>query len=146
VAGLSIGAAALGIAVGWLAYGRERDRDPVLQLGPVTTLLQNGYYMDEFYMRGIVLPVRDRLSAAVYWTNQHILDGAVNGASSLARVLGQGAVWFDRNVIDGAVNGIAGIAGFTGGLLRYIQSGNVQRYAAFMFTGVVILAIIFTRI
>jgi hypothetical protein len=30
--------------------------------------------------------------------------------------------------------------------LRYIQSGNVQRYAAFLFTGVVILAIIFTRI
>jgi NADH-quinone oxidoreductase subunit L len=70
----------------------------------------------------------------------------VNGAASLTRVLGQGAVWFDRNVVDGAVNGIAGIAGFTGGLLRYIQSGNVQRYAAFMFTGVVILAIIFTRI
>jgi NADH-quinone oxidoreductase subunit L len=146
VAALSIGAAALGIAVGWVAYGRERERDPVLQLGPVTTLLQNRYYMDEFYMRAIVLPIRDRLSAAVYWTNQHVLDGAVNGAASLTRVLGQGAVWFDRNVVDGAVNGIAGIAGFTGGLLRYIQSGNVQRYAAFMFTGVVILAIIFTRI
>ena len=45
--------------------------------------------------------------------------------------------WFDRNVIDGAVNGVANIAGFTGGILRYIQSGNVQRYAAFLFTGVV---------
>jgi NADH-quinone oxidoreductase subunit L len=146
VAALSIGAAALGIAVGWLAYGRERDRDPVLQLGPVTTLLQNRYYMDAFYMRAIVLPIRDRVSAGVYWTNQHVLDGAVNGAASLARVLAQGAVWFDRNVIDGAVHGVAGIAGFTGGLLRYIQSGNVQRYAAFLFTGVVILAIIFTRI
>jgi hypothetical protein len=44
------------------------------------------------------------------------------------------------------VNGAAGTAGFTGGLLRYIQSGNVQRYAAFLFTGVVILAIVFTRI
>ena len=49
-------------------------------------------------------------------------------------------------VIDGAVNGLANIAGFTGGLLRYIQSGNVQRYAAFLFTGVVVLAVIFTRI
>jgi len=143
---LRAGLSALGIAIGWLAYGRERDRDPVLQLGPVTTLLQNRYYMDAFYQRGIVLPVRDRLSAAVYWSNQHVLDGAVNGAASLARTLGQGAVWFDRNVIDGAVHGVAGIAGFTGGLLRYIQSGNVQRYAAFLFTGVVILAIIFTRI
>jgi hypothetical protein len=49
-------------------------------------------------------------------------------------------------VIDGAVNGAGNLAGFTGGLLRYIQSGNVQRYAAFLFTGVVVLAIIFTRI
>jgi NADH-quinone oxidoreductase subunit L len=146
VAGLSIGAAALGIAVGWVAYGRARDRDPVLQLGPVTTLLQNRYYMDAFYMRAIVLPIRDRLSAAVYWTNQIVLDGAVNGAASLARALGQATVWFDRNVIDGAVHGVAGIAGFTGGILRYVQSGNVQRYAAFLFTGVVILAIVFTRI
>jgi NADH-quinone oxidoreductase subunit L len=146
VAALSIGAAALGIAIGWLAYGRERDRDPVLELGPVTTLLQNRYYMDHIYMRGIIFPIRDKVSAAVYWTNQHLLDGAVNGAASLARAFGQGAVWFDRNVIDGGVHGVAGIAGFTGGLLRYIQSGNVQRYAAFLFTGVVILAIIFTRI
>jgi NADH-quinone oxidoreductase subunit L len=54
-------------------------------------------------------------------------------------------MWVDRNVIDGAVNASAAVAGFFGGLLRYIQSGNVQRYAAFLFTGVVILAIIFTR-
>jgi hypothetical protein len=31
-------------------------------------------------------------------------------------------------------------------VLRYVQSGNVQRYAAFLFTGLVILAIIFTRV
>jgi hypothetical protein len=49
-------------------------------------------------------------------------------------------------VIDGAVNAAAGTAGFTGGLLRYLQSGNVQRYAAFLFAGVVVLAIVFTRV
>ena len=54
--------------------------------------------------------------------------------------------WFDQKVIDGAVNGLANLAGFTGGLLRYIQSGNVQRYAVFLFAGVVVLAVIFTKI
>jgi NADH-quinone oxidoreductase subunit L len=49
-------------------------------------------------------------------------------------------------VIDGAVNGAAQIAGFTGGILRYIQSGNVQRYAVVLFAGVLVLAVIFTRI
>ena len=61
-------------------------------------------------------------------------------------MLGTGVNWFDQHVIDGIVNGLANIAGFTGGLLRYIQSGNVQRYAAFLFTGIVVLAIIFTKI
>ncbi len=146
VAAVSVGAAALGIGVGWLLYGRRRERDPVLQLGPVTTLLENGYYMDAFYMKAIVLPIRDKVSAAVYWTNQKVLDGAVNGAASLSKALAGVVAWFDRRVIDGAVNGAANTAGFTGGILRYIQSGNVQRYAAFLFAGVVILAIVFTRI
>ena len=36
-------------------------------------------------------------------------------------------------MIDFAVNGAAGLTGYSGGLLRYIQSGNVQRYAAVLF-------------
>jgi NADH:ubiquinone oxidoreductase subunit 5 (subunit L)/multisubunit Na+/H+ antiporter MnhA subunit len=52
----------------------------------------------------------------------------------------------DRGLIDRAVNGAAGVFGFFGGVLRYVQSGNVQRYAAFLFTGLVVLAIIFTRV
>ena len=110
------------------------------------TLVSNKFYLDDIYWRGIIQPTRDTLSAGVYWTNQHILDAAVNAAAAVARSFGQGVRWFDGHVIDGIVNGLANIAGFTGGLLRYIQSGNVQRYAAFLFTGVVVLAIIFTKI
>jgi NADH-quinone oxidoreductase subunit L len=148
VAGLSIAAAVLGVVLGWVMYRRvqEYERDPLLHMGTATTVLENRYYIDAFYMRAIVLPVRDKLSAAVYWTNQNVIDAVVNGAGAFAKRLARGVMWFDRNVVDGAVNGIAGLAGFTGGLLRYIQSGNVQRYAAFLFTGVIVLAIIFTRI
>jgi uncharacterized membrane protein len=53
---------------------------------------------------------------------------------------------FDRRGIDGAVNTVGETAGFTGGLLKYLQSGNVQRYAVFLFAGVAILAFIFTRV
>ena len=62
-------------------------------------------------------------------TTERILDGVVNGAATFTKTLGNGVNWFDQKVIDGAVNGLANLAGFTGGLLRYIQSGNVQRYA-----------------
>jgi hypothetical protein len=44
------------------------------------------------------------------------------------------------------VNTVGETAGFTGGLLKYLQSGNVQRYAVFLFAGVAILAFIFTRV
>ena len=49
-------------------------------------------------------------------------------------------------MIDRAVNGVAGTAGATGGLLKYIQSGNVQRYMAFLFVGVLVLAIVFAKL
>jgi NADH-quinone oxidoreductase subunit L len=147
IALLSVAAAVIGIGLGWLAYRRVREpaMDPMLRMGPATTLLENRYYIDAFYMRAIVLPIRDKVSAAVYWTNQHILDAVVNGAAKLTVGFSRGVAWVDRNVIDGAVNASAAVMGFFGGLLRYLQSGNVQRYAAFLFTGVVVLAIIFTR-
>ena len=139
-------AAVLGILIGYTLYREYRERDPLIRLGGAYTLVSNKFYLDDIYWRGIIQPTRDTLSAGVYWTNQHILDAAVNGVASVTVVLGRGVNWFDTHVVDGVVNGLANIAGFTGGLLRYLQSGNAQRYAAFLFTGVVVLAIIFTRI
>jgi NADH-quinone oxidoreductase subunit L len=146
VAGVSVAAAALGIAFGWLVYRTYQERDPIRQLGPAYTLLEQKYYMDTFYMKGIVFPIRDKVSAGVYWINQHVIDGAVNATAPLTKLLARFVNAFDRKAIDGAVNGAAQTAGFTGGILRYVQSGNVQRYAAFLFAGVVIFAIIFTRV
>jgi NADH-quinone oxidoreductase subunit L len=139
-------AALIGIAVGYRLYNTYRERDPLRSLGPAYTLVSNKYYLDDLYWKGIVRPVRDDLSAGVYWNDRHIIDGVVNGAAAFTKTLGNGVNWFDQKVIDGAVNGLANLAGFTGGLLRYIQSGNVQRYAVFLFAGVVVLAVIFTKI
>ena len=146
IAAASTLAALIGIAAGYGLYNTYRERDPLRSLGPVYTLVSNKYYLDDIYWKGLVRPVRDDLSAGVYWSNQRILDAVVNGAASFTKTLSTGVAWFDRNVIDGAVNGLANIAGFTGGILRYIQSGNVQRYAVFLFTGIVVLAVIFTKI
>jgi NADH-quinone oxidoreductase subunit L len=146
IAAASTLAALLGIVAGYRLYRSYRERDPLRSLGPAYTLVANKFYLDDVYWKGIIRPVRDDLSAGVNWSNQRILDGIVNGTARFTRTLSNGVHWFDVKVIDGAVNGLANIAGFTGGLLRYIQSGNVQRYAVFLFAGVVVLAIIFTRI
>ena len=139
-------AAATGILVAWSLYRTRKERDPLRALGPVWTMLEHRFYIDAFYMRAIIYPVRDRLSAAVYWFNQRILDGVVNGMGMSVRGLSQAVSLFDHDVIDGAVNGIAGTAGFSGGLLKYVQSGNVQRYMAFLFIGVLVLAVVFAKL
>ncbi len=46
-------------------------------------------------------------------------------------------------MVDVAVNGAAGLTGFSGGLLRYIQTGNVQRYAAFLFIAIAAFVALF---
>jgi NADH:ubiquinone oxidoreductase subunit 5 (subunit L)/multisubunit Na+/H+ antiporter MnhA subunit len=98
------------------------------------------------YLKGIVKPIQYPLARATYWSNQRILDGLVNAAGWLARKLGLATNAVDRKVVDGAVNAVGVTTGWTGGLLRYIQSGNVQRYAIVLFAGVAILAVIFTRV
>ena len=145
-AAVSILGAAAGILVGYRLYARWRDRDPLRRLGPFYTLLERKYYLDDIYLRGIVRPVQYPIARGVYWTNQNILDAIVNAAGWLARKLGVVVNVVDRRVVDGAVNGVAAGAGASGGLLRYIQSGNVQRYAVFLFVGVAILAIAITRL
>jgi NADH-quinone oxidoreductase subunit L len=49
----------------------------------------------------------------------------------------------DQDLVDGMVNGAAGITGWTGGILRYIQSGNVQRYAAVLFGAIALFVGVF---
>jgi NADH-quinone oxidoreductase subunit L len=83
----------------------------------------------------------------VNWFNTYVLDGVVNGAAWVTRVTLAGLVsWFDRRVIDGAVNGVGEVTGETGGLLKYLQSGNVQRYAIFLFGGVLLLALLIVNV
>ena len=126
-------------------YARWREREPLRALGPMYMLLERKYFMDDIYLRGIVRPIQYGISNAVYWTNQHVLDGLVNAAGWVARRTARVVDLVDRKAVDGAVNGVAIGTGTAGGLLRYIQSGNVQRYAVFLFVGVAILAILMTR-
>jgi NADH-quinone oxidoreductase subunit L len=52
----------------------------------------------------------------------------------------------DRRIIDGAVDAAASVTGESGGLLKYLQSGNVQWYAIGLFVGVIALTVVFIRL
>jgi len=139
-------AALAGLGIGYALYRERRERDPLMAFPRAWSVLQHRYYIDDLYMNGIVLPIRDRVSAAVNWTNQNILDGVVNGVAWVTRRLATFINWIDRTFVDGIVNAIGGFTGATGGLLRYLQSGNVQWYAVLLFVGVVALTIVFVRL
>ena len=119
-AAISLLGVAAGVVVGYGLYRRWRVPDPLRRLGPAYTLLERKYYLDDVYERGLVRSI------------QYPVADAVDAV--------------DRRVVDGAVNGVGLAARGMGGLLRYLQSGSVQRYAVFLFAGVVILALIFTRV
>ena len=136
----------LGIAVGYRLYAIWREREPLLALGPTYKILSSKYYIDDFYMKYLVKPIQRRLSAAVDVFNRRVLDGIVHSFAYGAL----GFAWlveaFDRRAVDGAVNGLAQAAGTTGGMLKYLQSGNIQRYAVSLFVGVAILAVLILKV
>ncbi|HVF07869.1 MAG TPA: NADH-quinone oxidoreductase subunit L [Actinomycetota bacterium] len=147
IALLSTAGALLGLGAGYLLYKDRKERDPLRSpMGPLWNVLERRYYIDAFYMRAIVYPVRDGMSGAVNWFNQNVIDGVVNGAAMLARGSGHVVAWFDRTVIDGAVNGAGETAGRTGNALKLLQNGNVQWYAVGLFVGVIALSVVFVKL
>jgi NADH-quinone oxidoreductase subunit L len=75
--------------------------------------------------------------------NQNVIDGVVNAVGKGTAVIGRFTYRdVDQRVVDGAVNGIANQTGQAGGLLRYLQSGRVQRYALILFASVGVMALL----
>jgi NADH-quinone oxidoreductase subunit L len=141
-AAVSIIGALLGIVVGYRLYSRWRESDPLRRLGPAYTLIDHKFYVDDFYLRFIVRPIQYPLARAANWFNQNVIDNIVNGTAWAVRRLSVGTNAFDEHVVDGAVDGLGTVAKETGGVLRYLQNGNIQRYAAFVFGGAVAVALL----
>jgi NADH-quinone oxidoreductase subunit L len=141
---ISVTIAIIGIGIAaYLWFQRE-------ELGPFRNLtqrnvfaragyrfLENKYYLDDLYEKVVVDGIKGPIARASYWVDQHVIDAVVNaigrGTATAAR---ETYDVIDQKVVDGAVNGLAETTGETGGLLRYIQSGRVQRYALTLFAAV----------
>ena len=104
--------------------------------------LLNKYYLDHLYEGTIVAGIKGPIARASYWVNQNVIDGVVNAVGKGAAGFGKLVYRVDQSVVDGAVNGIANQTGEAGGMLRYLQSGRVQRYALILFGSVGVLALL----
>ncbi|WP_370327358.1 NADH-quinone oxidoreductase subunit L [Euzebya sp.] len=146
LAGASLALALLGLGAGYAMYRRYRApaEDPFNNLGLVTTVLQRKYFLDDLYSGVIMHTIRDRVAPAAYWINDRVIDRFVYLVGASQTALGRNLYRVvDQKGIDGAVNGLGTGAGWTGGLIKFAQSGNVQFYAGAMFIGVFVFAVLF---
>jgi NADH-quinone oxidoreductase subunit L len=146
LATFSLAIACLGIAVGFLYYFRDLGPHGLTQRSALArtgyTFLENKYYLDRLYTDGVVGSIKGPIARAAYWVNQNVIDAVVNGAGTAARRTGL-AVYdvIDQGIVDGAVNGAGVTASESGGLLRTMQTGRIQQYAAVLFAATAAFAI-----
>ncbi len=110
--------------------------------GAVHTTLVNKYFLDHLYTGVIVKAVKGPLARATYWSNQRIIDGAVNTAGRSSVAAGR-AVYdrIDQGLIDNViVDGSGRASDASGESLRAMQTGKVQQYAAILFGAATVLA------
>ncbi len=117
------------------------ERSGTLRAGHL--FLVKKYYLDDLYEGAIVGGIKGPIARASYWVNQNVIDGAVNAVGRGSAAVGRLTYrYVDQDVVDGAVNGIANETDQAGGLLTYVQSGRVQRYALILFGSVGVLAVL----
>ena len=146
LAGFSVLLALAGLGVAtWVYYLRTAPKG-VLERSPALRALYNfvveKYYLDRIFVDGLVGFIKGPLARGVYWTNQKIIDGAVNAVGVAAKIVGRFTYdVLDQKGVDGIVNGLGIGASETGGLLRLVQSGQVQQYALMLFAAVGLLGL-----
>ena len=139
---LGLAAALGGIALGWRIWMPDRETQSArdtFRINGLYPLLENKYYIDDFYMGAIVRPLRGPVARSVDWFNGHVLDLVVNGAGFMAAATGKLVYGFDQRGLDTAINASAGGAGKMGGLLRLTQTGRIQQYVVGMFIGAIVI-------
>jgi len=111
--------ASLGIFIAYSFYKKE-SLAPQRMANGMKALYQGAYhkfYIDEIYL---------------FITKKVIFN-----------LVGRPAAWIDRNIVDGFINLLASITGKISLLIKGIQSGKVQNYAAYFFAGVMGFVLIF---
>jgi NADH-quinone oxidoreductase subunit L len=142
----SVALACAGIAASLAYYlGAKGDLGLVRRYAPARWLhsfLKNKYFLDHLWTGVVVGSIRGPIAKAAYWVNQNVIDGVVNTVGKGAAATGK-IVYdvVDQGIIDGLVNGSGSAARDGGGILRILQSGRVQNYAALFLGGVGLIAL-----
>ncbi|MFP3901046.1 MAG: NADH-quinone oxidoreductase subunit L [Acidimicrobiia bacterium] len=135
--------AGIGLAYAWYwrGLGPQRITERSIAARTGYRFLVEKYYFDHLYSGVIAGGTKGPVARAVYWVDQHVVDGVVDGAGRLATLFGRLVYrYVDQRVVDGVVNGSATAAGGGGQVLRRITTGKVQQYGALLFGATAVFA------
>ena len=106
-------------------------------------ILENKYYLDDLYVKGIVDPLKTQVAREVDRFNSKVLDRFINTIGLAMAFLGK-IVYsnFDQGGIDKLVNSVSVGTDNAGGQVKLIQSGRVQQYLTLFLSGVLLVSII----
>ncbi|WP_318570154.1 NADH-quinone oxidoreductase subunit L [Salinigranum marinum] len=115
-AAVSLGLALAGAGLAFKLYNVPEPVEHTDKLGNVKTLLYNNYYQDEYQV----------------WLAEEVVR-------PIARVADK----FDQGVVDGVVNGVSSVSLVAGSRIRRIQTGVVSNYAVLLTLGLTALLVVF---
>ncbi len=118
VASLSVVAAIVGIVVAYTMYFKDSDKPATVaaRLKGLYTASLNKFYLDEVWM----------------FITKKVIFNCVS----------RPIAWFDRHVIDGTMDNIANVTQRASHRVRGLQSGQMQRYVAFLVAGTILITIL----
>lgn len=103
----------ISIVIAWLRYSKKPDLEDAKGFGK---LLENKWYVDEFYETAFVKPV-----------------------NALGKFLN---TIFETKVVDGIVNGVGKLLNYGSRQLRWLQSGQTGAYILLMVVGMVLVFVV----
>jgi NADH-quinone oxidoreductase subunit L len=92
--------------------------------------LQNKYYFDDLYIKGLIKKILLPLNNLLAKFDMGFYDRyAIDGWTTVNKVFFTASRWFDNKVVDGVgVDGTGASVRFFNVVLRTLQSGKIQFY------------------
>jgi NADH-quinone oxidoreductase subunit L len=107
----------------------------------VWTVVYNKYYVDEIYeatvVRGSIV-----LAKVLAWIDSRLIDGVVNLAGAVTRLVANLDGAIDKYLVDGAVNLVAQSTIAAGRGLRRVQTGRIQTYLYGALAGALVVVLL----
>ena len=140
----SIVVAGLGILLAVLVYllGKISAEKLAGKLGALYRGSYNKWYMDEFYINGIIRPFLKGCGAIGRFDLDFYDHYLINGWGRNIKRSSKGVGLADDLIVDGAVNFSGIIFQWLGWTLKFIQTGKIQNYLIFVLVGAALLFVV----